>query len=263
MSRVPVKDRVMRVIVGQDEIYNALREHMEAIVRDHELRGMGKRVQAAQRQARTDKKTFTYGSKPPLPRDPLMDLPWYSRTLKDGLPWRMELGLPKLNAHMATGEEGSPAWPHAKGATNGALSITRSALSFLATVLYTRHGCTRLGGGAGITGWYCMDERAFDMTPRDGRCMMVDPRKIVKVNREHRSVRLLFYEDRAYLRVRLTMSKGRPMYEYAHRIVHWAMTGPPPAHLVDPVAMHTCHNGKCLNPRHMKWGERVVNLLDR
>lgn len=49
------------------------------------------------------------------------------------------------------------------------------------------------------------------------------------------------------------------IHEDAHRIVLWAMHGPPPAFLRHPVAMHACHNATCISPSHMVWGERYLN----
>ena len=56
-------------------------------------------------------------------------------------------------------------------------------------------------------------------------------------------------------------STGAPIQERVHRIVMWAMHGPPPKRVSDPVCMHMCdHRGlKCLNAEHLLWGERVAN----
>jgi hypothetical protein len=57
------------------------------------------------------------------------------------------------------------------------------------------------------------------------------------------------------------VTKPTLVYEYAHRIVLWAMHGPPPANLMEPiVAMHTCHNPRCINPNHLVWGHEYSNL---
>ena len=67
-----------------------------------------------------------------------------------------------------------------------------------------------------------------------------------------------------YLKVTIASRRGRlgggGMLERAHRIVLWAMFGPPPSHLKQPVAMHTCSKRKdCLQPLHMVWGEHKRN----
>lgn len=58
-------------------------------------------------------------------------------------------------------------------------------------------------------------------------------------------------------------SRGAPcsctVSELAHRIVVWAMYGPPPASIRHPEAMHLCNNQRCLNPLHIVWGEKAEN----
>lgn len=70
----------------------------------------------------------------------------------------------------------------------------------------------------------------------------------------------------SYLRVAIGEQpgvRGKPVYERAHRIVAWAMFGPPPREIAQPVAMHTCGDKTCLNPRHIVWGERAENVSRR
>ena len=60
-------------------------------------------------------------------------------------------------------------------------------------------------------------------------------------------------------------SGGGKVSEWAHRLVTWAMFGPPPSGLAHPEVMHVCDpatgegNPRCLNPQHMVWGERAEN----
>ena len=54
--------------------------------------------------------------------------------------------------------------------------------------------------------------------------------------------------------------KGVQVLELAHRLVLWAIKGPPPTSMMYPVAMHTCNNKSCLNPMHMMWGENKDNI---
>ena len=64
-----------------------------------------------------------------------------------------------------------------------------------------------------------------------------------------------------YLLVMLgTSSHGRPVQEYAHRLVLMGIHGPPPDE-GHKVAMHTCHNPACLNPHHLLWGSHKDNKL--
>jgi len=51
--------------------------------------------------------------------------------------------------------------------------------------------------------------------------------------------------------------KPKPVVEYAHRLVLWAADGPPAP---GEEALHLCHNAKCLNPMHLAWGPKAVNL---
>ena len=57
-----------------------------------------------------------------------------------------------------------------------------------------------------------------------------------------------------YLQVKLASG----VWEYAHRLVMWALEGPP-SPLYNQV-MHTCDNKMCLNPIHLMWGNEVENM---
>ena len=72
----------------------------------------------------------------------------------------------------------------------------------------------------------------------------------------------VFRDANGYLMVTIgRAADGRFIRERAHRIVLWAMHGPPPPSLRDPVCMHLCchRTFKCLNAEHMVWGERLAN----
>lgn len=58
----------------------------------------------------------------------------------------------------------------------------------------------------------------------------------------------------------LTVGKGSTRrVTHVHRFVLWALRGPPPddGHRV---AMHLCDNKACLNPCHLVWGTRSMNV---
>lgn len=58
--------------------------------------------------------------------------------------------------------------------------------------------------------------------------------------------------DSGYLKIRVGKdARGKDAYEFAHRIVCWAFEGPPGE---GQQVCHTCHNVKCLNHRHLRWG---------
>jgi hypothetical protein len=61
-----------------------------------------------------------------------------------------------------------------------------------------------------------------------------------------------------YLQIALGRVGGKTYKELAHRLVLWAMEGPP----TDPAmeAMHTCDNTQCLNPHHLVWGSHKENM---
>ncbi|GLC45655.1 hypothetical protein PLESTM_001761400 [Pleodorina starrii] len=45
--------------------------------------------------------------------------------------------------------------------------------------------------------------------------------------------------------------------EYAHRVVLWAVAGPPGN--AGEEVLHLCHNMRCLNPQHLVWGSHSEN----
>jgi hypothetical protein len=116
---------------------------------------------------------------------------------------------------------------------------------------------------------------AQPLDPAGGRsqCMLLSPSLVHRTvpPQSHMSV-----DRRGYLRVTLAnISVGRggtsrasgslcKVSEWAHRIVTWAMYGPPSG-LQNPEVMHVCDpatgegNPRCLNPQHMVWGERAEN----
>jgi hypothetical protein len=47
----------------------------------------------------------------------------------------------------------------------------------------------------------------------------------------------------------------------AHVLVCWAIFGPPPNSIQDPVVMHYCDQS-CLQPHHIVWGEKAENSSD-
>lgn len=66
----------------------------------------------------------------------------------------------------------------------------------------------------------------------------------------------------AYLRVYLgTDAGGKPILERAHRIILGATRGEAPDG--KPHVLHTCHNSKCLSPRHLRYGDAAQNAKDR
>lgn len=93
-------------------------------------------------------------------------------------------------------------------------------------------------------------------------CMLVERAKVALC--KHMSM-----SKRGYLKLSIAhVPKSTPkldntLMEYAHRVVVWAMYGPPPADIVHPVVMHTCNNPACLNPNHLVWGESSENSNSR
>ena len=53
---------------------------------------------------------------------------------------------------------------------------------------------------------------------------------------------------------------GKYLKQYTHRIVCKLAHGEP---LPDkPFALHACHNRKCCNPKHLRWGSAKENTAD-
>ena len=50
-----------------------------------------------------------------------------------------------------------------------------------------------------------------------------------------------------------------PVHEFAHRLVLWALEGPP-VHGDKQECMHICCNKMCLNPAHLAWGTHKQNM---
>ena len=99
-------------------------------------------------------------------------------------------------------------------------------------------------------------------------CMLIDPDKISamiagKSNRKR--FPHLFWGHRGYARMKLvTVGDGKSdIIESAHLFVLWAMFGPPGAHIVNPVCMHTCQRENCVQPLHLKHASNKENLQDR
>jgi hypothetical protein len=77
-------------------------------------------------------------------------------------------------------------------------------------------------------------------------------------------------EPSSYVTVQLGSHKGTAIKEYAHRIVLWAMHGPPLDLLATmggwtsagPHCLHVCGNKDCLNPSHLVWGSAGDNKAD-
>ena len=64
-----------------------------------------------------------------------------------------------------------------------------------------------------------------------------------------------------YLYVTLAGSGKHKVCEGVHRLIRWAVAGPPPVHSRETWdCMHVCHNPRCLNPCHLVWGARKHNV---
>lgn len=73
-------------------------------------------------------------------------------------------------------------------------------------------------------------------------------------------------EEKGGLYLRICLGKdalGRSIFEYVHRLILWACTGPPPkpqkGESID-VCMHLCDAGMCVCLCHLYWGTRAANL---
>lgn len=110
-----------------------------------------------------------------------------------------------------------------------------------------------------------MERHTFNHTLTHPACMLLDSSKVTQSTfmrkvAQPKHKRCQFQSRSWYLRVKLGVVNGSQVWEYAHRLVLWAMCGPPPPEINFPVAMHICHNACCLNPLHLVWGEHRENV---
>ena len=99
-------------------------------------------------------------------------------------------------------------------------------------------------------------------------CMVYDVRRVKENMKDY------LIHDKGYLKlvlghslVRREVKKTRQQWsesdqvklhvEWAHRIVCWAVWGPPGE---GQEVLHTCHNPKCLSTLHVKWGSHLENM---
>lgn len=54
--------------------------------------------------------------------------------------------------------------------------------------------------------------------------------------------------------------KRMPTWVGVHRLVCWAINGPPPTDMLMKHCMHSCNNPPCCNPLHLAWGAVKQNL---
>jgi hypothetical protein len=126
------------------------------------------------------------------------------------------------------------------------------------------------------------------VTRQQAECMYVCPRRVKEVHGGGKVqwVRLMPHRNRSfYVSVLLGKDKaGQNVWEYAHRLVAWAMLGPlsavssskapPPVVVVVggsgskqqggagvEVVMHSCHHKLCLSPCHLVAGSRQENYV--
>lgn len=93
------------------------------------------------------------------------------------------------------------------------------------------------------------------LQPQLDMCMLPDAASVSRTKH-------IAFDRHGYLLVKIARRpkpRGGWVAERAHRLVLWAMWGPPPVGLLRPVCMHVCHNCSCLNPDHMVWGEDFQN----
>ena len=101
-------------------------------------------------------------------------------------------------------------------------------------------------------------EQPLGLVPQLDLCMLPDAQAV-------RSTRHIAFDQRGYLLVKVgrrPKSRGGWLAERAHRIILWAIWGPPPAGMIRPVCMHVCNQPSCLNPDHVCWGEDGENKSD-
>jgi hypothetical protein len=73
-------------------------------------------------------------------------------------------------------------------------------------------------------------------------------------------------ERRGYVKVTLGNLRGRSITEWGHRLVLWAVHGPPASPegwtTSGPHCLHMCGQKDCLNPSHLVWGTAQDNRDD-
>lgn len=98
-------------------------------------------------------------------------------------------------------------------------------------------------------------ETPLGLVPQLDLCMLPDEAAV-------KNTRHIAFDHRGYLLVKVgrrPKSRGGWLGERAHRIILWAIWGPPPPGMDKPVCMHVCNHWSCLNPDHLCWGEDREN----
>ena len=97
-----------------------------------------------------------------------------------------------------------------------------------------------------------------------GACMFISASEVASFSTRG----LHQVEPSSYVRVYMGRSNGVVVNEYAHRLVLWAMHGPPVDMLAaegwtssGPHCLHVCGNKDCLNPSHLVWGSARDNRV--
>jgi len=129
------------------------------------------------------------------------------------------------------------------------------------------HPLLKPGGGGGAGGWddwECLPYSEAKVQAKLGMHFMRGVSK-VKSKKGHPSY--------------LVMDFGKHHQEYAHRVLLWALDGPPPRvapehgwvgqhkrpkmgplQQVPMEALHLCNNKMCLNPAHLAWGTHLESM---
>ena len=94
----------------------------------------------------------------------------------------------------------------------------------------------------------------------EGACMLLSEAKVA-------TAKGMYQQERCgYVKVTLGELRGRSITEWGHRLVLWAMHGPPvsPAGWTTrgPHCLHMCGHKDCLNPSHLVWGTARDNRVD-
>ena len=167
--------------------------------------------------------------------------------------------LPKIHAAfgpVAPRRISPPFRPWAPGSRN---SITR-LLDFIGTILHPiakRRTFIHPDGSATYTNMKGSDAFKYPLTREDTN----EPVCMVYHTETARELKYIHALKTGYVGVALgALPGGVELKELAHRIVMWAIKGPPRDSMRCPVVMHKCNNKKCLNPMHMKWGEQAENM---